>query len=378
MVGAAGLTLRLRRALIGAGTTYATALATYAILRRSLCSVPSALELIDDFTPWWYLPAPVILVAGVATRSRRLLASGIAAAAAFCAVCGPLVLRRSRPRADAGRIGLTVMTFNILAWDRDHASTAETILSAAPDVVGLQELHVDAAGDLVQLLGSEYPYRALHPGKDTSGSGIFSRYPLRDSMALRLSERGHWLHRAVIETPGGPVTLFSVRMPVPRVPRPPDRPVLLGLFSEFQPARRRSQVRALLALIRRAERPVIVLGDFNMTEYSADYRLLRAELRDAYRAVGRGFGHTFPRAGARPRALPAPWPVLRLDYVWHSPELVPVAAHVGRASASDHLPVVVRFNHAFGAARPSLVAQIAQFAPNLGTRDQLLHAQHGA
>ena len=55
--------------------------------------------------------------------------------------------------------------------------------------------------------------------------------------------------------------------------------------------------------------------DFNLSEYSQDYRSPQAGLGDADRTAGRGFGHTFPRAGSFPKDLPAPWPVVRLDYV---------------------------------------------------------------
>jgi endonuclease/exonuclease/phosphatase family metal-dependent hydrolase len=69
--------------------------------------------------------------------------------------------------------------------------------------------------------------------------------------------------------------------------------------------------------------------------------MMSGRLRDAYKSVGAGLGHSFPRAGSFPHALPAPWPILRLDYVWHSQHFGPSWAYRGDAGHSDHHPIVV-------------------------------------
>ena len=332
----------LRRPTLGLPTAYVATLLAYAAARPRVRAAVAPLELIDDFSPWWYLPVPIIAAAGCVLRCPLLLVSGLAAAAAFARTWGPLFRRRQAP-CPHPTDGLTVMSFNVLAWNRRHAELAEAILAADADVVGLQELHAEIADALDVRLLRRYPHRALHPTRNTSGSGILSRHPLRDVATFRLSDHGHWCHRAIVDAPAGPLTVFSIRTPVPRVPRPPRRRGSLRLVAGFQPWRRRIEILRLLDMVRHARRPVVVAGDFNLTEYSPDYQLLRSELGDAYRAVGPGFGHTFPRIGSFPSALPAPWPVLRLDYVWYSPELRPVAARLGHAGGSDHLPVVVRF-----------------------------------
>ena len=110
----------------------------------------------------------------------------------------------------------------------------------------------------------------------------------------------------------------------------------------YDTARRNAEVRRLTEIVDSVRGPLLVTGDFNMTEYSADYHAMRARLGDAFRAAGRGLGLTFPRPRSYPRELPAPWPVVRLDYVWHSEELRPLDAHVGSSGGSDHRPVIVR------------------------------------
>ena len=118
-------------------------------------------------------------------------------------------------------------------------------------------------------------------------------------------------------------------------------------------------------------------GDFNLSEYSRDYQLLQARLGDAYRTAGWGFGHTFPRVGTFPKSLPAPWPVVRLDYVWHSPELRPVAAQSAPAGAATTMPWSSVWSRPMGAdpssvrrgrgeASPKMSGGFDWYAPNAG------------
>ena len=150
----------------------------------------------------------------------------------------------------------------------------------------------------------------------------------------------------VVETPIGSITLFNVHphVPVLRRSRCGIGPIRLPI--RFDAERRHRDVRRLVTLLDGADGPLLVLGDFNMSEHSADYRLVSTRLADAFVEVARGFGHTFPRVGALPRNLPVPWPMLRLDYVWHSPELRPRSARVGPSGGSDHHSVVVRLTRA--------------------------------
>ena len=92
--------------------------------------------------------------------------------------------------------------------------------------------------------------------------------------------------------------------------------------------------------VRSVEGPQLVTGDFNQTEWSPSYPLVTAELRDSFREAGWGFGHTFPSTLSWAR-----WdislPLLRIDYIFHSGELLAQDARVGPASRSQHLPVIV-------------------------------------
>ncbi|HLH73047.1 MAG TPA: endonuclease/exonuclease/phosphatase family protein, partial [Chloroflexota bacterium] len=86
------------------------------------------------------------------------------------------------------------------------------------------------------------------------------------------------------------------------------------------------------------DEPTLLLGDFNMLDWHAYHaRLVAAGFVDSFREAGQGAGFTYPRRYGR---LPLV-PVLRIDYVWHSPHLRAVSARVGADAGSDHLPVIV-------------------------------------
>jgi endonuclease/exonuclease/phosphatase family metal-dependent hydrolase len=97
------------------------------------------------------------------------------------------------------------------------------------------------------------------------------------------------------------------------------------------------------------DRPTIVLGDFNTTDQTANYRLVADRLIDVHQAVGRGFGFTFPDF-SQARSLDLPWytgpllaagPVVRIDHIFASQHFVPRQAFVVPvASGSDHRPVI--------------------------------------
>ena len=79
------------------------------------------------------------------------------------------------------------------------------------------------------------------------------------------------------------------------------------------------------------------MGDFNITDQTTNYTEFSSYLADAFRERGWGLGFTFTRF----RELRIP--MWRIDYVFHSEELIVLEADVGDFAGSDHRPVFVRF-----------------------------------
>ena len=75
--------------------------------------------------------------------------------------------------------------------------------------------------------------------------------------------------------------------------------------------------------------PVIVCGDFNDIPSSFTYSELSANLKDAFRESGSGFGKTYLGA----------FPSFRIDYILHDKIIESTAYHTGVEKYSDHYPV---------------------------------------
>ena len=76
--------------------------------------------------------------------------------------------------------------------------------------------------------------------------------------------------------------------------------------------------------------PGIAAGDFNATPWNEGYRIVARAARDSWRAAGWGPGFTFP---TRARRMGLIAPLIRIDQVFATQELVAVHAETGAASA---------------------------------------------
>lgn len=94
------------------------------------------------------------------------------------------------------------------------------------------------------------------------------------------------------------------------------------------------QIQKIIPYIVGSKHPIILAGDLNSVPNSYEYQQFIYRLNDAYHAVGKSSGTTFHEFK---------YP-LRLDYIFHSNEIMPVKVEVksGR-KLSDHYPVVGYF-----------------------------------
>ncbi len=99
--------------------------------------------------------------------------------------------------------------------------------------------------------------------------------------------------------------------------------------------RQRKQARGLMEFLGNVPGPAIVGGDFNAPPSAPLLRILGGPLGNSFDGAGRGLGLTFP----------ANFPVLRIDQILFSPDLVARSCdtmHLG----SDHLAVISEFEWA--------------------------------
>ena len=299
---------------------------------------------------WWWLfvlnsgaiclfaPLPLVLLLGLLWRRRDLLAGSSALLLLAAVLYGEMLLPRPQPASASGAT-LTVMSFNMLGFNQHPEAVIAALRASGADLIGIQELSPAAAAAIRRDLARDYPYQALDPQPAVFGMGVISRHPLRP---IEAALPGRWVGTPQVlsvDVAGTPITLANIHA--------------ISLFATAgggldQVVREReAQARAVATLAAGRSAPLIVVGDFNATPLSAAYRIITDELADSWHTAGWGLGGTFPSGalagGSQLRIayMPVPAWVVRIDYVFHSPELIALSSRIGPWDGySDHRPVI--------------------------------------
>ncbi|RYD60186.1 MAG: endonuclease/exonuclease/phosphatase family protein [Verrucomicrobiaceae bacterium] len=245
------------------------------------------------------------------------------------------------PHADrAGSIGpavahahqLRVASLNLLQGNKEHEAVEHFIRESGADVVVFQEVS-PAWGTVLQRLTDLYPQHLILARKDSKGTALLSKLPLRGTTFEYLPLQDQiGAVTAEVQTEAGPVkVVFGIHS------HKPTR--AWGAISQqryFQwLAKRSSEVRF-------AGLPVVVLGDFNSTPWAVAFRqfVRESQLVDTSRGI----------------MLGATWNVLLphrllIDHAFISPELHLVRRQVGPAVGSDHRPLILDLSFSRSRAR---------------------------
>lgn len=94
-----------------------------------------------------------------------------------------------------------------------------------------------------------------------------------------------------------------------------------------------SLTRSILQETTGRSQPTIIGGDFNAPATDLIHRQLSSDFINSFTAVGTGWGNTYQRR----------LPILRIDHLYASPELIPVRSRVIETRHSDHRMVLTDF-----------------------------------
>lgn len=290
---------------------------------------------VNAFFLYAFLPLPLILIAGALVRRLEVFVVFALSASVWAFFWGALFLPQRDVRAKGPR--LVVLVYNALGYNLDAEDTLRVIRDSAADLVALQELNPETAAAIERVLGDVYPYRWLNPQIGVLGGGLFSKYPLGRSLS------------PASEVPWT-VTPMAIELLVDGT-----HITVVGFHADPGPhsvQRRQQQAQALAEYARRRKTPLLLVGDLNATDQNAAYALIAEPMRDAWREAGWGFGHTFPgrptsqTGGSRPVFLGVPVPMwlVRIDYIFHSPDLLALDATLAPdRGRSDHRGVMATF-----------------------------------
>ncbi len=283
-----------------------------------------------------FVPLPVLFGVAVILRTRIALVALTAPFLAWTLSYGPQFAPNAAPVND--RPAFRVLSFNVgdARGLTRPASIIRAIQQADPDIVCL----VEAPANALTTIGT--PLRSAFPFQESSSSiAVFSRYPLADARRHLLQSGTKDSLKVTLDIDSRPVDLTTVhfqRSDTYAGLTAGAKPLVTAV-RRFSTETRDVAMAELVALLRAEGGTRILVGDLNMTPTSRAHRILSSELRDAFAEAGWGFGHTYP-VFMRPIPLDLSVPLLRIDYIFHSKDLVARQAWVGADGSSDHLPVV--------------------------------------
>jgi endonuclease/exonuclease/phosphatase (EEP) superfamily protein YafD len=281
---------------------------------------------INAFTRYFYLPAYVCLAWAIWMRRWLLAALSIAVVGFHLTWMAPDFLRDRRFDAVMSTVSnssdetpkVRIFFANVLATNHDFTPLWKEIEEANPDVVVLAECtqFSDRSFRDTSAMAS-YVNGKTRRQTQIGEVRIFSRLPIR-------SESQSWAAGRVLQTvdlEAGGQTLRLIGLHAPR-----PQKVGYDYFGYWK---------KVVPQLIDAQRPLVVIGDFNATQNSLVYKQLQeGGLRSAHDDRGRGYALTWPNG----RLM---MPPIRIDQAFLSPEVECLDIREGRGEGSDHKPLIV-------------------------------------
>jgi vancomycin resistance protein VanJ len=311
---------------------YVVALLLYLALRLLAGDEWWWLAFLNNFTPYYFLPAGLMLGVNLLLGSWRMVARLLPVLIIALVWFGPRWLPKYSPVSDQN---IKVITFNILTINDQAHEVAKWLRASEANIILLQELDPQDADYFITIFSDTYFHDSL-PGNQLT----LSTYPVLSSETIELA--GWWVRRLVVDIEGQLVAVYNIHLALPiqdnsHIFVPVDNG-FVQLALKYNPTWRDTQTGILLEVLAEETLPYIVAGDFNTSDQSIIYNRLVHSMNDAFLKAGIGLGATWPTSIATrlPESVP---PFVRIDYIWHSDELRSLSAEVGPSLGSDHLPL---------------------------------------
>ncbi len=235
---------------------------------------------------------------------------------------------------------LRIMTYNVrgfdkYGWNKDP-DTANRIIGFIkkedPDIICIQEHSRIRHRQLKQ-----YPYRSETPYvPDRTIQAIFSKYPIVGNGSLDLPNTTNNVIYADILYGKDTIRIYNLHLESFKI-IPSKRAFVDGAQSEKNYKRLVStfnkqleQAKIFDEHLKQSTHTNIVCGDFNNTQFSNVYKIVKGDLNDTFLEKGTGFGGTYDL-----------WEIpLRIDYILTDPAFEIISHTNYDEKLSDHYPVL--------------------------------------
>lgn len=239
---------------------------------------------------------------------------------------------------------LKVMSYNVRGFNRLEAdrslNTREKITglvaSEKPDIICFQEVGISMKSEFL-----DYPYSFLDKFYDSNKVhlGIFSKYPIIKAETIQFKNSINNGSYADILYKGDTIRVYNVHMQslgvTPgsgNVRSKPVEYVYDKVNHRFK--RQMNQAKLVQEHKRDSPYPTLLSGDFNNTQFSSTYHLLKGDMKDTFIEKGTGLGRTYDLL-----FLP-----FRIDFIFADKHFDIVSHKNYDDKFSDHFPIMSTFN----------------------------------
>jgi vancomycin resistance protein VanJ len=314
--------------------SYCAFIICYFILRLIFWDRLWIVALIGTFSPLIFLPIFLLPFLGFLIIKNRWFS--ILSSIACILLLSWLHLKYFSPQTTSiasSQPGLKILSHNVGWYATQSPTLVKLIEREQPDIIFLQEIVRKHTLKAFRMLKAEYPYQI-----GTPPVGILSKYPILSSEILHLANHRETQQRAIMKFQEREIVIYNMQATGPWF-----RVYKLLKFIKipvYKYDKREPEIQDLVERIQRETLPVIVAGDFNMTDETQDYYRVQQVLQDAFLKAGWGFGFTWPNGFYSRRVnIKLSYPVCRIDYIWHSKDWGAKSSSVLEPTESDHLPV---------------------------------------
>ncbi|MGL5062743.1 MAG: endonuclease/exonuclease/phosphatase family protein [Microcoleus sp.] len=314
--------------------SYCAFIICYFILRLIFWDRLWIAALIGTFSPIIFLPTLLLPFLGFLIIKNRWFS--IISSIACILLLSWLHLKYFSPETTnivSSQPSLKILSHNVGWYATQSPTLVKLIEQEQPDIIFLQEIVRKHTLKAFNWLKAEYPYQI-----GTPPVGILSKYPIVSSEILHLANHPETQQRAIIKFQNREIVIYNMQATGPWF-----EIYKLGNFIKipiYKYAHRAPEIHDLVERVKQETLPLIVAGDFNMTDEAQDYYSVQKVMQDAFLTAGFGFGFTWPQ-GFFAKRLNAKlsYPVCRIDYIWYSKDWGAKSSAVLEARESDHLPV---------------------------------------
>lgn len=222
---------------------------------------------------------------------------------------------------------LKVISFNVNTDNERYGDVLRYLQDQSFDVVVLLEVSTQWI-DQLAALHDDFPHSLIEPRNDNFGIAIFSRYPFSEKAVVPLTDYRIESLDVSISVDQRALRILATH------PLPP--------VSGSSTAARDAQLQTLTRPPH--DLPTLVIGDFNLTQFSPrfDDLLRRSGMRDT--SIGHGLPPTWMRA--------IPVFSIPIDQAIFTPDISVLTREVGPSLGSDHNPLILSI--AFAPTNPRL------------------------